>query len=57
MDFGSLYNSDIRTIATFVNIQGEVTLSYFIPVPPVYFNEYSILYRNGRFAKLPNGEA
>jgi probable HAF family extracellular repeat protein len=55
IDFGSLYNPDIRTIATFVNIQGEVTLSYFMPVPPVYFNEYSILYRNGRFAKLPNG--
>ena len=55
IDFGSLYNPDIRTTATFVNIQGEVTLSYFMPVPPVYFNEYSILYRNGRFVKLPNG--
>jgi hypothetical protein len=32
IDFGSLYNPDIRTIATFVNIQGEVSLSYLMPI-------------------------
>jgi uncharacterized membrane protein len=55
IDFGALYNPGVRTIATFVNSEDEVTLTYMAPSSPYGSPQYSVLYRNGRFTKLPNG--
>ena len=57
IDFGALYNPALITSASFVNSEGDVILTYGVPIPPYYTADrnYSVLYRNRRFTTLPNG--
>jgi hypothetical protein len=48
IDFGAHYNPAQNTSAKFVNVEGEVILTY-----SVFPYTYSVLYRNGRFTNLP----